>query len=149
MFLLDTNVLSAMMTARPAPEVATWVSGQPVERLFTTAVCQAEILAGIAILPDRRRRIGLAAAAQAMFMEDFMGRVLPFDADAAAAYTEMFALRRRAGRPAVTIDLMIAATAQSRGACIVSRNVADFTDCGVAVIDPWTVQPPRGGDAPC
>jgi predicted nucleic acid-binding protein len=51
MFLLDTNVLSAMMSAAPLPEVATWVSGQPPELLFTAAICQAEILAGLELFP--------------------------------------------------------------------------------------------------
>ena len=85
MFLLDTNVLSAMMSPQPAPAVAAWISGQQLETLFTTTLCQAEILAGIAILPEGRRRAALAAAAQAMFADDFEKRVLPFDHDAAAA----------------------------------------------------------------
>ena len=58
MFLLDTNILSAVMGSRPAPEVAKWMARQPPELLFTAAVCQAEILSGIAVLPKGRRRDG-------------------------------------------------------------------------------------------
>ena len=65
MFVLDTNVLSAMMSAAPAPEVAAWVSGQPAELLFTAAICQAEILSGLSIMPAGRRRSDLEAAARA------------------------------------------------------------------------------------
>jgi toxin FitB len=83
MFLLDTNVLSALMTAQPPPEVAAWTSAQPPDLLFTAAVCQAEIFAGLAVLPEGRRRFELETAARAMFLEDFAGRVLPFDAPAA------------------------------------------------------------------
>lgn len=137
MFVLDTNVLSAMMSAAPAPEVAGWVSAQPTEQLFTTTICQAEILSGIAVLPDGRRRGALAAAAQAMFLEDFDGRVLPFDMEAAIAYADVFAARRRAGRAAATLDLMIAGVARARGASVVTRNVEDFAACGVNVVDPW------------
>jgi hypothetical protein len=137
MFLLDTNVLSAMMSATPMPEVAAWVSGKPADLLFTSAICKAEILAGLAIMPEGRRRLDLEAAARAMFMEDFEGRVLSFDVDAAATYADVFAARRRAGRPSATLDLMIAAVARSRGASVVTRNVADFAECGVAVINPW------------
>jgi predicted nucleic acid-binding protein len=89
MFLLDTNVLSALMRVTPAPEVAAFVSRQPIERLFTAAVCQAEILAGLAVMPEGRRRLDPAAAARAMFQEDFDGRVLPFDRAAAVAYAEI------------------------------------------------------------
>lgn len=120
---------------------AMWRSGRgrtrrPVEGLFTAAVCQAEILAGLAIM-EGRRRADLDAAARAMFAEDFADRVLPFDAEAAAAYADIFAARRRAGRPGATMDLMIAAVARRWGASLVTRNVADFDGCGVAVIDPW------------
>jgi toxin FitB len=137
MFLLDTNILSAMMTPKPVPEVAAFISGQPVELLFTATICQAEILSGIAILLEGRRRLGLEAAARAMFSEDFEGRVLPFDSEAAIAYADIFAARRRAGRPAATADLMIAAIAYCCNASVVTRNAADFGGCNVAIVNPW------------
>jgi len=137
MFLLDTNVLSAMMSTGPVPEVAAWVSGQQAELLFTATICQAEILAELAIMPEGRRRSALEAAARAMFLEDFEGRVLPFDMAAAAAYADLFAARRRAGRAAATVDLMIASVARCNGASVVTRNAADFDGCGIAVVNPW------------
>ncbi|MGH7154013.1 MAG: type II toxin-antitoxin system VapC family toxin [Acetobacteraceae bacterium] len=137
MFVLDTNVLSAMMSAEPVRQVAAWVSGQPVRLLFTAAVCQAEILSGLAIMPEGRRRLDLEAAARAMFLEDFEGRVLPFDMEAAVAYADIFAARRRAGRPASTLDLMIASVARTNGASVVTRNISDFEGCGVTVVNPW------------
>jgi predicted nucleic acid-binding protein len=101
MFVLDTNILSAMMAANPAPEVTAFVSGQPADLLFTASICQAEILSGIAIMPEGRRRLDLEAAARAMFLEDFERRVLPFDMEAAIAYADIFVARRWAGRPEV------------------------------------------------
>jgi predicted nucleic acid-binding protein len=139
MFLLDTNVLSALMTGDPVPEVAAWISAQPVERLFTAAVCQAEVLSGLAVMPEGRRRFALEAAVRAMFLDDFEGRALPFDRNAADAYAVMFAARKRAGRPVTTIDLMIAAIARSLGFSVVTRNVAAFDGFGVGVVDPWNV----------
>jgi predicted nucleic acid-binding protein len=137
MFVLDTNILSAIMGSQPVPEVAAWVAAQPEERLFTTAVCQAEILAGVEILPDGRRRRILAAAANAIFADAFDGRILPFDEKAAKSYAEMFAARKRAGRPTATTDLMIAAIARAQGADMVTRNTADFEGCGLTLINPW------------
>ena len=134
MFVLDTNILSAMMSARPSPEVAAWIAGQPEDALFTTTICQAEILAGLAVMPGGRRRVALETAARAIFADDFNGRVLPFDAAAAAAYADIFAARRRAGRP--PLDLMIAAVARANGAGVVTRDIGGFEDCGVPLVDP-------------
>jgi predicted nucleic acid-binding protein len=141
MFVLDTNVLSAMMAPNPAPEVAEFVSGQPAELLFTASICQAEVLSGIAIMPEGRRRLDLEAAARTMFLEDFEGRVLPFDMEAAIAYADIFAARRRAGRPTATVDLMIAAAAYCRNASVVTRDTAGFEACGVAIVNPWNGWP--------
>lgn len=137
MYLLDTNILSAIMGSQPVPEVAAWIAAQPPNLLFTASICQAEILSGLAIMPDGRRRDALAAAAQAMFAEDFEGRVLPFDAAAAVAYADAFAARRRAGRATAMADLMIAAVAQATGASVVTRDTGGFTGCGVTLINPW------------
>jgi len=137
MLVLDTNMLSAMMSVEPIRKVADWILDQPSEEMFTAAVCQAEILSGISILPNGRRRATLEEAARAMFADDFHGRVLPFDTEAAAAYAEVFANRRKAGRPAGTVDLMLAAIARVRGASVVTRNVADFEGVGLTIINPW------------
>jgi toxin FitB len=75
--VLDTNVLSELMRSEPAAAVFAWVSAQPRATLYTTSVSKAEILYGIAVLPEGRRRLALAAAAEAMFADDFEGRVLP------------------------------------------------------------------------
>jgi predicted nucleic acid-binding protein len=137
MFVLDTNVLSAVMGSQPVPEVAAWLAAQPEERLYTTTVCQAEILAGIEIMPEGRRRRGFEAAAKAIFANAFDGRILPFDQKSAEAYARIFAARNRAGRPTATTDLMIAAIARAQGADMVTRNTADFEGCGLTLINPW------------
>ena len=137
MFLLDTNVLSAVIATVPPPQVARWVAAQAPELLFTATLCQAEMLAGLAVMPAGRRRETLEHAAERMFAEDFAGRLLPFDSPAANAYARVFAARRHAGRPAPEMDLLIAATALANGATVVTRNVADFGDLGVLVLNPW------------
>jgi predicted nucleic acid-binding protein len=112
MFVFDTNILSAMMRPERASVVADWIDAQDERRLHTTAISQAEILAGLAAMPDGRRRRAMEAVAEAMF-DAFDERVLAFDADAAAAYAGLYAQRRRSGRPASTQDLMIAAIARA------------------------------------
>jgi predicted nucleic acid-binding protein len=137
MLMLDTNMLSEIMRSEPEQKVVDWIVRQPSDELFTAAVCQAEILSGLAVMPSGRRRAELEEAARSMFADDFDGRVLPFDAEAASAYAEVFAARRKAGRPSGTIDLMLAAIARARGASVVTRNVADFEGVGVPIVNPW------------
>jgi predicted nucleic acid-binding protein len=88
-------------------------------------------------MPAGRRRVALEAAAQAIFSDDFNGRVLPFDTAAAAAYADIFAARRKAGRATAPLDLMIAAVARANGAGVVTRDIGGFEECGVPLIDPW------------
>ncbi|MBV9523736.1 MAG: type II toxin-antitoxin system VapC family toxin [Alphaproteobacteria bacterium] len=137
MIVLDTNVLSELM--RPAPDAAVerWIAAQASGAIFISAVTEAELRYGIALLPDGRRRLALTAAFEALMREDFRGRILPFDSAAAVAYAEIAASRRRAGRPIAQADAQIAATAKSRGAGLATRNSADFVDCGIDVVDPW------------
>jgi len=137
MIVLDTNVLSELMRPAPSEAVLRWVAGKPGDALFTTTVTQAEILFGLALLPEGRRRSDLLEAAEQMFSEDFAGRVLPFDAAAAIAFAHIAAGRRRMGRPTGAFDAQIAAIAGSCGASLATRNVADFLDCGLSIINPW------------
>ncbi len=137
MIVLDTNVLSELMKAEPAENVVAWVGAQPTSSLFVTAINQAEILYGIALLPDGRRRSAFAAAAEAMFEEDFGARILAFGSDAAEAYADIAAARRRQRRPISQSDAQIAAIARSTGATLATRNAADFEGCDVTLVDPW------------
>jgi predicted nucleic acid-binding protein len=132
--VLDTNVLSELMRADPHPAVFAWTAAL----LYTTSVNVAEILYGIAALPAGRRRSALAATADAMFADDFAGRVLPFDAAAAAHYADIVASRRRQGRPIEAFDAQIAATALVAGADLATRDTSGFAECGLTLIDPWT-----------
>jgi hypothetical protein len=135
--VLDTNVLSELMRPAPAEIIVRWVTAQPLSSLYTTSITQAEILHGIMLLPPGRRRNALETAAEAMFAEDFRGRVLPFGSNEARFYARIAAERRRAGRPISNFDAQIAAIARSAGAAIATRNVADYDACGVEVINPW------------
>lgn len=137
MIILDTNVLSETMRAQSSHVVLGWLAAQPASRLFTTAIAEAEILLGLALLEAGRRRSALEAAARAMFAEDFAGRILPFDSAAAAEFVDIAAARRRSGRPIAHADAQIAAIARARGASIATRNTADFEGCHLALIDPW------------
>lgn len=138
MIVLDTNVLSELMRPRPDPTVESWLADQPGASVFISAITEAELRYGIALLPGGKRQATLSTILQAMLSEDFDGRILPFDSPAAAAFAEIAADRRRAGKPISQADAQIAAIARSRGAALATRNVADFQECGIEIINPWS-----------
>jgi len=139
MIVLDTNVISELMRREPHPAVVAWIAAHPSASLFTTSVNKAEILYGIAALPEGRRPTALAAAATAMFTEDLADRILPFDDAAADRYAEIVAGRRRAGRPIEAFDAMVAATAMAVGADIATRDIDGFEGLGLTLVNPWTM----------
>ena len=140
MILLDTNVVSELMRPAPAGAVLAWFTAQDAADLYLSAIGEAELRRGAALLPAGKRRDHLMAMIDAMIAEDFAGRILPFDSNAAQAFVLVFLERRAAGRPISFADGQIAATARAQGAAIATRNTADFAGCGIAVIDPWMHQ---------
>jgi predicted nucleic acid-binding protein len=136
--ILDTNVVSEIIRREPAPAVIRWVAAQEPTTVFTTAVTEAEMLAGAELLPPGQRRLQLTRAIAAIFTDEFPGRILPFGSDVAPAYALIVANRTKAGRPISQFDAMIAAIARTVSASIATRNTADFADCGVQVVNPWT-----------
>ena len=140
MILLDTNVVSELMRPEPDQAVLRWFANHASIDLYLSAIAEADLRRGAAMLPAGKRRDQLMAAIDAMIAEDFAGRILPFDSAAAQAFVLVFLERRAAGRPISFADCQIAATARAQGAAIATRNTADFAGCGIAVIDPWAHQ---------
>lgn len=104
--------------------------------MFISAITEAELRYGVALLPTGKRRSTLAAVIEEMLGENFTGRILPFDSAAAVAFAEIAATRRQTGRPIAQADAQIAAIAWSRGAALATRNVPDFNGCGIDVVNP-------------
>jgi len=137
MIVLDTNVLSEIIRTVPEPRVMQWLQEQSVRMLFTTTITRAELLYGACLLPDGKRKSLTIQAISEIFMVELHDKVLGFDNDAAQAYAEIAASRRLAGKPISQFDAMIAAITKSRGAKLATRNVKDFVDCGIKIINPW------------
>ena len=137
MTILDTNVLSELMRPNPSARVVAWIAAQPAQELCTTSITEAEIFYGIYLLSKGRRQEILRAAAEAIFTEDFAGRVFGFEGDAARVFAQMAARRRALGRPISHADAQIASIARVRRTKLATRNFADFEECGVEIVDPW------------
>lgn len=137
MIVLDTNVVAETMRPQPDPSVMAWLDNQPSESLYTTAIAEAEIRYGIAILPEGERRNRLAAGADQAFTSLLAERVLPFDRDAAGAYAEIAGRARAKGTPMSMADCQIAAITLSQNARLATRNERDFSNARIALINPW------------
>jgi predicted nucleic acid-binding protein len=137
MIILDTNVVSELMRPEPDTRVRQWVSGRRADELATTAITVAEIRHGIERLPDGRRKDSLLSAATDLFAA-FGDFIQPFDAPAATWFGPVMVRRASRGLPIEGFDAQIAAICRARGAALATRNVKDFLETGVDVIDPWS-----------
>lgn len=136
--LLDTNVVSELMRSRPAEEVMEWFASRTGSTFYISAITQAEILLGIALLPEGKRRDALATAARQMFEEDFLGRCLAFEPPCALYYAEIVSSRQKSGLSSSTEDALIAAVALYHGLPFATRNIRDFDQIkGLVLYNPW------------
>src|SRR5215472_18161694 len=143
MIVVDTNVVSELMRPAPSPVVWDWVRAQRTSDLRTTAVTVAEIRYGLERLPAGQRKDRRLAVVGEVFGA-FGDSILPFDAAAAEWYGRVVFHRESLGRPIEGFDAQIAAICRAHGAAVATRNVKDFEETGVEVIDPWG----GGGDSP-
>ena len=140
MIIIDTNVVSELLRPVPEPQVEQWLSEQDGRTVYLTAVSEAELRHGLAIMPAGKRRASLTDAVDRILREDLAGRILPFDSDAAQSYAVIAAARRSAGRPIAQADCQIAAIAHSRSAIVATRNTPDFEGCDIDLINPWNAR---------
>ena len=139
MIVLDTNVLSELMRQDADQNILRWIARLDSSEIYTTTINQAEILRGIAVLPEGRRRSAFQAAGKKIFANFHPGDILAFDSVAAEAFALIVANRRGNGRPIQTFDALIAAISMSRRAILATRNVRDFMDFGIEIVNPWDV----------
>ncbi len=135
--LLDTTVVSELIRKAPDRAVEAWVASHALEELFFSAIGEAEMRCGAAILSADHWRESLVSDIERMLRDAFDGRVLPFDTRAARAYADIAAVLRSAGHPVAPVDCQVAAIARSRGMAVATRNVRDFDDIDIEVVNPW------------
>ncbi len=137
MIILDTNVLSALMRKAPDVAVIKWLDQQPADSIWITSVSLFEIRLGLALLPAGKRRQSLQAAFTQILSEELEDRVLIFDTAAAERAADLAARRQRAGRTVDIRDTQIAGIALAKRGTLATRNIKDFADLDVPVVNPW------------
>jgi predicted nucleic acid-binding protein len=138
MIILDTNVVSEQIKSDPSEAVIRWAATVPSSQLFTTAVTEAEMLIGLEMMPQGRRRTVLADQIGQIFDRELSDKILPFDRGAARELSKLPLPRTRDGKPIINTDALIGAIALAHGAVVATRNVKDFRSLGIDVVNPWT-----------
>ena len=149
MILLDTNVILEVMTPKPLKAVLDWLDGQRSEALYISTITIAEIGYGLHVLPKGKRRRTLEDRFDLFISGGFAGRVLSFDQKAARLYGDLMGRRRKLGKPMSALDDQIAAIARAARFALATRNVRDFADCGLEIVNPFGALPRdlRRGDS--
>jgi predicted nucleic acid-binding protein len=135
MIIVDTNIVSELMKASPAQTVVSWLNDQEASTLYLTTITLGEIGYGLESLPQGKRRLQLERGFARVIAEAFTGRILAFDEEAARHYGVLMGGRKAMGRPLSVLDGQIASTALARGCAVATRNVRDFAECGVEIIN--------------
>lgn len=136
MILVDTNVWSETTRPAPDPGVVAWLRAHRQEAAIST-ITIGELLTGLALLPDGRRKDFLAVHVEGL-LSRARERSYSYDEQAARALPTIMAARKRIGREVSRpVDAMIAAVAASRGMAVATRNTSDFVDMGIELINPW------------
>jgi predicted nucleic acid-binding protein len=136
-FLLDTNCISEITRVQPEPRVLEWLRVADESLLHLSVLTLGEIRKGIAGLPQSARRSQLESWLEVDLQARFSGRVVPISAAIADRWGILAAESKRKGKPLAVIDGLLAATALQFNLTIVSRNVNDFAQTRVPVVNPW------------
>jgi toxin FitB len=136
-FLLDTNVISELVTRRPEPNVSRWVEDTDETLLHLSVLTLGEIRKGIGGLPQAKRRAELEIWLNKSLRSRFAGRILPIDAAVADRWGRVAAQARSKNIQLPVIDGLLAATALEHDLTFVTRNTADVAGTGVLVLNPW------------
>jgi len=137
MIVLDTNVVSEVMKPAPKRSAIEWLNQQETATLYLSTITLAEIGYGLRSMPDGKRRRSLEDRFERFVEEGFDQRILSFDAVAARLYGEVMAHRKALGRPLSILDGQIASIARANDFTVATRNVDDFEDCGLSLINPF------------
>ena len=137
MIVLDANVISEPMKPLADLVVVAWLDRQPKQTLYLCAPVLMEALLGVALLPNGRRKSGMAAVAQGILANHFADRFLSFEREAAMVYASLASRASARGYSISVADCQIAAIAAVHGFSVATRDAAPFQAAGVPVINPW------------
>ena len=137
MILLDTNVVSEPMRARPNPKVIRWLNEQDAAQLYVSSITLAEIHVGIACLPEGQRQRRWRETFGTFLDQAFDSRIVSFGTASAEIYGQICATRHAQGRSITPLDAQIAAIALENDWSLATRNVKDFDGLDLVIHNPF------------
>jgi toxin FitB len=139
-YLLDTCVLSELVKSAPEVQVLHWFELRKAHELFISAMTWGELQRGVTKLPESKRKSELTLWLQQL-ETGFEDRILPFDQKVSENWAQMTVQAETQGKSMAAFDSIIAATARANDCTLVTRNVRDFANAGIKVLNPWGAQP--------
>lgn len=136
-YLLDTNVISELVTRQPNPRVIAWIDALDPQEFYLSVITIGELAKGIEKLPASTRKDTLLDWLDSDLLLRFSGRILSVDTATMRTWAMLTAQLERVGRPLPVIDSIIAALALQHRFILATRNSADFQDTGVDLVNPW------------
>lgn len=136
-YLLDTCVISELVSKKPETAVINWIDSLDDEHLYLSVITIGEIKKGIEKLPDSDRKDALASWLEEDLLNRFQGRVLAVETAVMLTWGALTAKLEQQGHPMPAIDSLIAAIALHSNLTLVTRNEQDFQESGVSLFNPW------------
>jgi tRNA(fMet)-specific endonuclease VapC len=136
-YVLDTNVISELISKQPNKKVVEWLDRLDPNTIYLSVITIGEIRKGIEKLPPSKRRDTVREWLEADLLLRFQGRILEITTEVMLVWGELAGRLENEGRPITAIDSLIAAIALQGNYCLVTRNEHDFQHTGVTIINPW------------
>lgn len=136
-YILDTNVVSELVAQNPDHHVIQWVESVDPESLFLSVITIGEIKTGVEKLSSSKRKKNLIAWLEQDLLVRFREYILPIDTSVVMTWGRLLAELEKSGKPMPAIDSLLAATASDLGYTLVTRNITDFEDASILLLNPW------------
>jgi tRNA(fMet)-specific endonuclease VapC len=136
-YLLDTNVISELISKRPDKKVIGWLDRLDPNTIYLSVITIGEIRKGIEKLPPSKRRDRIKEWLEGDLLIRFQGRILEITVEVMLIWGELTGSLEKAGRPIKAIDSLVAAIALQGNYRLVTRNDHDFQETGVTIFNPW------------
>jgi toxin FitB len=136
-YMLDTCVISELVTKKPNPKVVEWIDSLDADDIYLSVITIGEIIKGIEKLPKSKRKQELHNWLNQDLLSRFQGKIMALDTDVIMEWGALTARLEIAGQKMPAIDSLIAATVLANAMTLVTRNVSDFEPAEIKIVNPW------------